>query len=131
MNKTSGPDSHAHDTDEVDELCKRSFVLAIRDALNVVNGKWKLAIVSTLLRGPRGFAEIERQLDGITPRMLTRELRELALNGVLTREDLTAGRAGKYALTPSGQRLEGLIFAMANWGRDHRSPRNEGEPTSR
>ncbi|MFW8696274.1 winged helix-turn-helix transcriptional regulator, partial [Mesorhizobium japonicum] len=61
------------DEDQVDDLCKKAFVLAIKDALNVVSGKWKLAIVCTLLSGPKGFAEMERLLDAITPRMLSRE----------------------------------------------------------
>jgi DNA-binding HxlR family transcriptional regulator len=105
-----------------DELCKRAFVVAIKDAVNVVSGKWKLAIVCTLLTGPKGFAEIERLLGGISPRMLTRDLRELELSGVIAREqtleNASAGR--KYMLTESGKALESLILQMAQWGREHR-----------
>lgn len=106
-----------------DELCKKAFVLALKDALNVVSGKWKLAIVCTLLSGPKGFAEIERLLGTISPRMLSRELRELEVNGVISRQSPTdpAIRAQKYALTSSGRALEALIFQMAQWGQDHRT----------
>lgn len=105
-----------------DDLCKRSFVMAIRDSLNVVSGKWKLAIVCTLLAGPRGFSEIEKLLDGLAARMLSRELRELELNGVVEKVAVGEGaRAQKYALTPSGQALEPLIVMMANWGQQHRA----------
>jgi DNA-binding HxlR family transcriptional regulator len=84
------------------DLCKKSFVLAIRDALNVVSGKWKLAIVCTLLSGPKGFADIERLLATISPRMLSRELRELELNGAITRcSPDTDARDRRYKLTPS------------------------------
>lgn len=105
-----------------DEACKLAFVMAIKDALNVVSGKWKLAIVCTLLRGPRRFNEMERLLNGLTPRMLARELRELEVNGVVAR--LTSGTsssaARSYALTVSGAQLEGVIISMAQWGVQHR-----------
>ena len=105
-----------------DELCKRAFVVAIKDALDVVSGKWKLAIVCTLLSGPKGFAQIERLLGGITPRMLSRELRGLELAGVIGRDGCagTAAAQRQYALTPSGKALEPLIFQMAQWGQAHR-----------
>jgi len=47
-----------------EDACKVAFVMAIKDALNVVSGKWKLAIVCTLLLGPRRFNEMERLLNG-------------------------------------------------------------------
>jgi DNA-binding HxlR family transcriptional regulator len=105
-----------------EDACKQSFVTAIKDALNVVSGKWKLAIVCTLLRGPRRFNEIERLLAGLTPRMLARELRELEVNGVVQRVVVGpgAGAARSYQLTPSGQALEAVIVGMAQWGVEHR-----------
>lgn len=104
-----------------DDLCKRAFVVAIKDAVNVVSGKWKLAIVCTLLSGPKGFAEIERLLGAISPRMLTRDLRELELSSVICRDGDEQSRQGrKYVLTESGKALEPLIFSMAHWGQEHR-----------
>lgn len=104
-----------------DYLCKRAFVMAIRDALNVVSGKWKLAIVCTLLSGPKGFSEIERLLDSISPRMLARELRELEINGAIARASGDGSRGHKYALTPSGRGLESVIAMLAEWGQQHRA----------
>lgn len=106
-----------------EEACKASFVRAIKDALNVVSGKWKLAIVCTMLRGPRRFNEMERLLDGLSPRMLARELRELEVNGVVQRFAVgTAAATGfSYQLTPSGKNLEAVIIGMAQWGVDHRA----------
>ena len=112
---------HQNEDLREDELCKRAFVVAIKDAVNVVSGKWKLAIVCTLLSGPKGFAEMERLLGAITPRMLTRDLRELELAGVICRQsDPSGSHVRKYELTASGKALEPLIFAMAHWGQDHR-----------
>lgn len=101
------------------DLCKKAFIMAIRDALNVVSGKWKLAIVCTLLSGPKGFADIERLLATISPRMLSRELRELEVNGAITRSGPN-GKSGPYALTPSGKELEEVVFMLAKWGQSHR-----------
>lgn len=101
------------------DLCKKAFVMAIRDALNVVSGKWKLAIICTLLSGPKRFADIERLLGDITPRMLARELRELEVNGAITRREEN-GRLRLYALTPSGEELEQVIVILAGWGKAHR-----------
>lgn len=104
-----------------DDACKMAFVMAIKDALNVVSGKWKLAIVCTMLRGPRRFNEMERLLNGLTPRMLARELRELEVNGVVTRATTGASSVARsYALTASGRQLEGVIISMAQWGVQHR-----------
>lgn len=106
---------------EEHDLCKKAFVLAIRDALNVVSGKWKLAIVCTLLSGPKGFADIERLLATISPRMLARDLRELEINGAITRTGSgSRGNGAKYMLTPSGAKLEQVVFMLAEWGQDHR-----------
>lgn len=105
-----------------EELCKRGFVLAIKDAISVVSGKWRLAIVCALLSGPKGFNEIERLMGGITPRMLSKDLGELELEGVVEKLADTANpRARKYALTPSGSKLEEVIVLMATWGQQHRS----------
>lgn len=107
---------------EEHDLCKKAFVMAIRDALNVVSGKWKLAIICTLLSGPKGFADIERLLATISPRMLSRELRELEVNGAIARTGTEGeGKARKYALTPSGEKLEQVVFMLATWGTEHRA----------
>jgi DNA-binding HxlR family transcriptional regulator len=106
-----------------EELCRRTFVLAITDTMNVVSGKWKLPIVCTLLSGEKSFSEIERLLQTVTPRMLSRELRELELNGVIVRMSAHLGVLSKpkYALTRSGTEIESVIVAMATWGKSHRA----------
>jgi DNA-binding HxlR family transcriptional regulator len=112
------------------DLCKKAFVMAIRDALNVVSGKWKLAIICTLLSGPKGFADIERLLATISPRMLARELRELEVNGAITRTGSgSRGSGRKYQLTASGRGLEKVVFMLAEWGQEHRNLTAEPSPS--
>ncbi|WP_091801241.1 helix-turn-helix domain-containing protein [Lysobacter sp. yr284] len=105
-----------------EDACKTAFVMAIKDALNVVNGKWKLAIVCTMLRAPRRFNEMERLLKGLTPRMLARELNALEVSGVVTRVPGAAlSRAThSYTLTEAGKQLENVIISMAEWGVQYR-----------
>lgn len=101
--------------------CKRAFVLAIRDAISVVSGKWRLAIVCALLSGPKGFGELERLMGDISPRMLSKELRELELEGVILKQGSPRdARLRSYSLTASGARLEAVIVLMARWGQEHR-----------
>ena len=58
---------------------------ALQDALYVVGGKWKLPIVQSICSGNRRFREIERSIPGITTRMLSKELKELEMNKIISR----------------------------------------------
>ena len=102
--------------------CSASFVVALKDALNVINGKWKLAIVCILLEEPRRFKDIEQLIAGITPRMVSKELKELEINGIVKKIDVVENglTITKYGLTESGMNLESVIVAMVGWGKDHR-----------
>lgn len=102
--------------------CSTSFVVALKDALNVINGKWKLAIVCILLEEPRRFKDIERLILGITPRMISKELKELEINGIVKKVDVIESGLSitKYDLTESGKGLEGVIVTLVSWGKQHR-----------
>lgn len=81
------------------ESCQKAK-LAIRDTLDVVGGKWKLVLITILLHGKRRFRELSREA-GITPRILSKELQELEMNGLVSRTVLqTKPITVEYALTP-------------------------------
>ena len=61
------------------------IIRPVQDALDVLNGKWKLPIIVALLHGYKRFSEISRQVPGITDRMLSKELRDLELNHLVKR----------------------------------------------
>ncbi|HAW80185.1 MAG TPA: transcriptional regulator, partial [Balneola sp.] len=65
--------------------CSGEFVLAVNDTMNVLNGKWKLPIIGSLLYGKKRFKELEREIPKITPRMLSKELKDLEVNSIVTR----------------------------------------------
>ena len=94
--------------------------LAIQDTLDVVGGKWKLVLISILRDGKRRFRELSREA-GISPRILSKELQELEINGLVTRTVCnTKPVTVEYALTPYSNTLSDVIIAMHNWGQDHR-----------
>lgn len=108
---------------EIAELkkCSRQYVLAINDTLNVVSGKWKLPIIASLLYGKKRYKDIQDNIEKITPRMLSKELKELEINGVVKRTvyDSTPVRI-EYTLTESGEKITKVLDAMVDWGIGHR-----------
>lgn len=101
--------------------CPKEYRLAINDALNVFTGKWKLQVIVALVSGKRRFNEIEKNIPGISPKMLTKELRDLEINGIVTRNVMnTVPPSVEYELTPSGYAMRNMFDAMINWGLQHR-----------
>jgi DNA-binding HxlR family transcriptional regulator len=101
--------------------CPTHFVLAINDTLNVLVGKWKLPIIGTLLFGKKRFREMEREIAKITPRMLSKELKDLEINGIVKRTVRdTIPVTVEYELTESGLLLRDVLDSMIEWGLKHR-----------
>lgn len=101
--------------------CPVQFVLAVNDTINVIKGKWKLPILGSLLFEKKRFTEIQRNIPKITPRMLSKELKELELNGMIIRTVYnTIPVSVEYELTNSGKSISDLLEKMAEWGLNHR-----------
>jgi DNA-binding HxlR family transcriptional regulator len=101
--------------------CSTQFVLAINDTLNVISGKWKLPIIGSLLYGKKRFKEMERDIAKITPRMLSKELKDLEANGIIKRTVYDSIPVMvEYELTKSGKSLMNVIEPMIKWGLQHR-----------
>lgn len=102
--------------------CSGTYVLAVNDAINVISGKWKLPIIGSLLFGKKRFKELEREIPKITPRMLSKELKDLETNGIVTRTVYdTTPVTVEYELTKSGKKLKDVLDVMVEWGLQHRS----------
>lgn len=96
-------------------------VRALQDTIYVIGGKWKLPIINSICNGNRRFREIERSIPGITTRMLSRELKEMELNGLIRRiADPDFPKKVEYESTEYCQSFGGIILAMIAWGRQHR-----------
>jgi DNA-binding HxlR family transcriptional regulator len=98
-----------------------SILKPVRDSLDVLNGKWKLPIIVALTFGEKRFTEIAKQVHGITDRMLSKELRDLELNG-LVRRNIVESFPVKvtYQLTEHSKSLRSVIDSLRNWGILHK-----------
>jgi DNA-binding HxlR family transcriptional regulator len=106
---------------ELVKKCPAEYILAVNDTLNVLQGKWKLPIISSLIFGKKRFKEIAKGIPKITPRMLSKELKELEVNGIVTRTvHNTIPVTVEYELTKSGNSLDDVMDAMITWGLQHR-----------
>lgn len=100
--------------------CNKALA-AVRDSLYVLGGKWKLPIIITLMDGPQRFRELQRSLEGITPKVLSKELKELELNAFITRTVYdTTPVTVEYKLTPYSATLKSVLGALREWGEQHR-----------
>jgi DNA-binding HxlR family transcriptional regulator len=95
---------------------------SMADTLDLIGGKWKLLILVLLADGtPRRFGEMERALGRITPRMLSKELKDLEQNQLVERRVYpTVPAAVEYRLTDYGLTLSGVMTALGDWGKLHR-----------
>jgi DNA-binding HxlR family transcriptional regulator len=96
-------------------------VNAIRDALFVLNGKWKLPLIFTLLEKSRRFNEIQQAVQGITPKILSKELKDLEENGFVNRCVYpTTPVTVIYEITAYSNTLKSVLHELNLWGTQHR-----------
>ncbi|MBE9599812.1 helix-turn-helix domain-containing protein [Pedobacter sp. MC2016-24] len=102
-------------------LCGK-MLRGIRDAKDVLNGKWKTFIIGTLMyKGSMHFMQLMREIEGIAPRMLSKELQELELHQLIKRTVLdTKPIKVQYEITKHGMSLQTVLNAIADWGLHHR-----------
>jgi DNA-binding HxlR family transcriptional regulator len=97
------------------------IVCPVQHSLDILSGKWKLPILHALHKAsPKRFKALEREIDGITPSMLTTQLRDLEKNGLISREIFaTVPPTVEYRTTELGQTLKPLIQEIKKWGVFH------------
>jgi len=97
-------------------------VQALQDTIYVIGGKWKLPIINSLCNGHRRFMDIERSIPGISPRMLSRELKELEANEIIRRTaDPDTPGIVEYSVTDYCYSFSDIILEMIKWGKSHRT----------
>jgi len=97
--------------------------MVIKDAMEILGGKWKIRIIATLTmrEQPLRFMELIRMVDGIGAKMLSRELQDLEINLLVKRTVLdTKPITVEYELTPHGRTLKKAIDEIHRWGVLHR-----------
>ncbi|MBT2621149.1 MULTISPECIES: winged helix-turn-helix transcriptional regulator [Chryseobacterium] len=99
-------------------------LFAMRDSLDVLGGKWKLMILRYLTNRTDQlihFKKLQRGIDGISAKMLSKELKELEINLLITRtiQD-TKPITVTYAVTEYGKSVLPVTETLVNWGIHHR-----------
>jgi DNA-binding HxlR family transcriptional regulator len=107
--------SHLSETE-----CTRAL-LPVKDALDVLSGKWKLQIILSLSFGKKRFKQIQREIPGLTPKVLSKELKDLEMNELVDRHVYdTVPVSVEYELTSYGSTIQPLIAELHKWGTKHR-----------
>jgi DNA-binding HxlR family transcriptional regulator len=84
----------------------------------IISGKWTLLVIRDLADGSRRFCELERSLEGISPRTLSLRLRALEEQGIVKRHTYPeVPPRVEYVLTEKGRALVPLIEDMRSYGR--------------
>lgn len=95
-------------------------MLPIRDALEVVSGKWKILILTSLMHGNQRFTEIQRSIPNINPKVLSKELKDLEEHQLIKRivhDDYPVFI--EYVATEYAQSLRNVMQELHAWGVNH------------
>ena len=96
-------------------------MLSIKDALEAVEGRWKLLILFSLAEGPKRFRQLTKEVSGITDKTLSKELKSLESNKLVRRDVYdTFPPTVQYTITPHGLSLEKVLDELHFWGLAHR-----------
>lgn len=96
-------------------------IMAIHDVMDLLNGKWKVSIIACLCFKKMRYSDLLREVKGISGKMLSRNLKELEINQLITRSVLsTQPVTVEYEITAYGATLKHLIATIAAWGMTHR-----------
>ncbi|RSS37695.1 helix-turn-helix domain-containing protein [Streptomyces sp. WAC08241] len=92
-------------------------VCGVTAAISVIDGKWKTSLLWLLESGPHRPGELRRKLPGLSEKVLSQALREMAEDGLVHREahDVLPPKT-VYSLTDSGRELSELLGPLSDWG---------------
>ncbi len=93
-----------------------AFCPVYQRAVEIIGNRWNGAIVRALLAGASRFSEIEADIPGLSPRLLSQRLRELEGEGILTRTVHPEMPVRiEYRLRPKGQALASVVKSVSDW----------------
>lgn len=101
-------------------------VESLQATLYVLGGKWRLLIINSICNGNKRFRDIQRSIPGITPRMLSRELKDMETCQLITRTVFaTIPVTVEYSETDYCLSFAPIIFEMIMWGEQHKENTNQ------
>jgi DNA-binding HxlR family transcriptional regulator len=104
----------------IDMTLKKKYHCPVEAVIDLIGGKWKPLILWALRDGTLRFSQIEGALHGITQKMLTKQLRELEKDGLVSRKVYAqVPPKVEYSLTASGKTLVPVLDTLCQWGSEH------------
>ena len=91
-----------------------------REVLSLMAEKWTILVLSALAYGVKRHGELKREIEGISQKMLTQTLRNLARDGLVERKAYpTTPPRVEYTLTPLGETFGELLKGICTWAEEH------------
>jgi DNA-binding HxlR family transcriptional regulator len=92
------------------------LVCPIQRTMAMIADKWKVIVIANLGEGTKRFRELQRAMAGVTPKVLTRQLRDLEHDGLVSRVAYAEiPPRVEYSLTPLGRSLLPILQQLHNW----------------
>jgi DNA-binding HxlR family transcriptional regulator len=96
---------------------KKHYGCSVEAAMDAIGSRWKGTVLYYLLDGTKRFNELRRLMPAVTQRMLTLQLRQLERDKIIHRKVYAeVPPKVEYSLTPLGQELKPILFALKKWG---------------
>lgn len=99
----------------------KESLTSIREALEVLGGKWTIPIMVSLAQRSKRFRQIQLEIEGITSKVLSQQLKHLERNNLVTRTVDAKTEVALYSVTSKCKSLEKVIEGLKEWGDYHRS----------
>ncbi len=91
--------------------------VCIARTLKIIGGKWTIQILCELFSGTKRFGELQKALNGISPKTLAARLKELEKQGIINKKIYAQiPLKVEYSLTPKGKSLNDIINKVHEWG---------------
>lgn len=104
----------------ISDACVMNPECASREVLDRIADKWTALIIRVLAKGTKRHNELQREISGVSQKMLTQTLRSLERDGLVSRKvyPVVPPRV-EYTLTPLGQSLIEPLNAICLWAEKH------------
>ena len=101
---------------------KTKAELPVATTVQLIGNKWKLLIIRNLLDRPWRFNELQKNLEGISQKVLTDSLRSMEADGIITRTVYAeVPPRVEYALSELGESMRPILDAMKAWGENYKA----------
>ena len=98
----------------------------VATTVQLIGTKWKLLIIRNLLVRPWRFNELQKDLEGISHKVLTDSLRSMESDGIINRTVYPeVPPRVEYSLSHLGESMRPILDAMENWGNGYKTYKNE------